>query len=292
MNKGKIYINKKDEMKKQVEEEASTCASVTALCSHGVFSNNVNFKDDFCIDAINKKTAGIGTLIKPFTIISETARNNKLYGAAEYYEKLSGNIGTANHHLKKVTIADYLRYPILNAFTTAIGLLNNEFESLSEKLLKSLYENSYTFVNGMVLRFEYDISPDIIIEHIAEKVGYETLQAMYVNANTGTPEDDKKFRDIIIPATDPFISIYASDSAALLADFIYDKLYEEMLAELNSDDFCTVCEYIKPIILSFRDDIMKIGTEIIYNLIKYRLIENPHQISERINKYEDTDILF
>lgn len=87
------------------------------------------------------------------------------------------------------------------------------------------------------------------------------------------------------------LSLYAQQSTITLADFLYEKIYEELIAELDYNDFHIVCEYIKPIILSFRDDVMVAASELVYKLIKYRLSRNPTQINNDC-KSNDTDILF
>ena len=288
----KMYVGKKQESDGINQKNALI---VTNLLSHGVFNTEVDYKNDLCIDVLNKKTAGIGTMVKPFTILADTAEKANLPYSAVYYNTLSGSANAMNHHIMKITIAEHLRYPILNAFITTIELVHNEFESLSDGLMNSIKDYASSFVSDMVYRFVLRINPDTILKYLFEKIGFEQLNHLYYNANKGDEEADAEFRRLVYMVADPFISAYASESAAFMTDFLFDKLYQELLAELNYEDFHIVCEYIKPIIFSFRNDIMTIGSDLIYSLVKYRVNENPVQIDEEYKNYcksDDTDILF
>lgn len=288
----KMYVGKKQESDGINQKNALI---VTNLLSHGVFNTEVDYKNDLCIDVLNKKTAGIGTMVKPFIILADTAEKANLPYSAIYYSTLSGSANAMNHHIMKITIAEHLRYPILNAFITTIELVHNEFESLSDGLMNSIKDYASSFVGDMVYRFVLRINPDTILKYLFEKIGFEQLNHLYCNANKGDEEADAEFRRLVYMVADPFISAYASESAAFMTDFLFDKLYQELLAELNYEDFHIVCEYIKPIIFSFRNDIMTIGSDLIYSLVKYRVNENPVQIDEEYKNYcksDDTDILF
>ena len=288
----KMYVGKKQEPDGINQKNALI---VTNLFSHGLFNTEVGYKNDLCIDVLNKKTAGIGTMVKPFTMLADTAEKADLPYSARYYDNLANSANSINHHIKKITIAEHLRYPILNAFITTIELLHNEFESLSDGLMNSIKSYASSFVGDMVYRFVLRIDPDTILKYLFEKIGFEQLNHLYYNANKGDDEADAEFRRLVYMVADPFISAYASESAAFMTDFLFDKLYQELLAELNYEDFHIVCEYIKPIIFSFRNDIMTIGSDLIYSLVKYRVNENPVQIDEEYKNYcksDDTDILF
>lgn len=291
----KMYVEKKQESHKPDGINQENALIITNLFSHGLFNTEVDYKNDLCIDVLNKKTAGIGTMVKPFTILADTAEKADLPYSARYYDNLANSANSINHHIKKITIAEHLRYPILNAFITTIELLHNEFESLSDGLMNSIKSYASSFVGDMVYRFVLRIDPDTILKYLFEKIGFEQLNHLYYNANKGDEEADAEFRRLVYIVADPFISAYASESAAFMTDFLFDKLYQEVLVELNYEDFHIVCEYIKPIIFSFRNDIMTIGSDLIYSLVKYRVNENPVQIDEEYKNYyksDDTDILF
>ena len=288
----KMYVGKKQESDGINQKNALI---VTNLLSHGVFNTEVDYKNDLCIDVLNKKTAGIGTMVKPFTILANTAEKANLPYSAVYYHTLSDSAYAMNHNIMKITIAEHLRYPILNAFVTTIELVHNEFESLSDGLMNSIKSYASSFVGDMVYRFVLRIDPDTILKYLFEKIGFEQLNHLYYNANKGDEEADAEFRRLVYMVADPFISAYASESAAFMTDFLFDKLYQEVLVELNYEDFHIVCEYIKPIIFSFRNDVMTIGSDLIYSLVKYRVNSTPVQISDEYKNYcksDDTDILF
>lgn len=291
----KMYVGKKQESHKPDGINQENALIITNLFSHGVFNTEVDYKNDLCIDVLNKKTAGIGTMVKPFTILADTAEKADLPYSARYYDNLANSANSINHHIKKITIAEYLRYPILNAFITTIELLHNEFESLSDGLMNSIKGYASSFVSDMVYRFVLRIDPDTILKYLFEKIGFEQLNHLYYNANKGNEEADAEFRRLVYMVADPFISAYASESAAFMTDFLFDKLYQEVLVELNYEDFHIVCEYIKPIIFSFRNDVMTIGSDLIYSLVKYRVNSTPVQINDEYKNYcksDDTDILF
>lgn len=291
----KMYVEKKQESHKPDGINQENALIITNLFSHGLFNTEVDYKNDLCIDVLNKKTAGIGTMVKPFTILADTAEKADLPYSARYYDNLANSANSINHHIKKITIAEHLRYPILNAFITTIELLHNEFESLSDGLMNSIKSYASSFVGDMVYRFVLRIDPDTILKYLFEKIGFEQLNHLYYNANKGDEEADAEFRRLVYMVADPFISAYASESAAFMTDFLFDKLYQEVLVELNYEDFHIVCEYIKPIIFSFRNDVMTIGSDLIYSLVKYRVNSTPVQISDEYKNYcksDDTDILF
>lgn len=291
----KMYVEKKQESHKPDGINQENALIITNLFSHGLFNTEVDYKNDLCIDVLNKKTAGIGTMVKPFTILADTAEKADLPYSARYYDNLANSSNSINHHITKITIAEHLRYPILNAFITTIELLHNEFESLSDGLMNSIKGYASSFVGDMVYRFVLRIDPDTILKYLFEKIGFEQLNHLYYNANNGDEEADAEFRRLVYMVADPFISAYASESAAFMTDFLFDKLYQEVLVELNYEDFHIVCEYIKPIIFSFRNDVMTIGSDLIYSLVKYRVNSTPVQINDEYKNYcksNDTDILF
>lgn len=291
----KMYVEKKQESHKPDGINQENALIITNLFSHGLFNTGVDYKNDLCIDVLNKKTAGIGTMVKPFTILADTAEKADLPYSARYYDNLANSANSINHHINKITIAEHLRYPILNAFITTIELLHNEFESLSDGLMNSIKGDASSFVGDMVYRFVLRIDPDTILKYLFEKIGFEQLNHLYYNANKGDEEADAEFRRLVYMVADPFISAYASESAAFMTDFLFNKLYQEVLVELNYEDFYIVCEYIKPIIFSFRNDVMTIGSDLIYSLVKYRVNSTPVQINDEYKNYcksDDTDILF
>ena len=201
----KMYVGKKQESDGINQKNALI---VTNLLSHGVFNTEVDYKNDLCIDVLNKKTAGIGTMVKPFTILADTAEKANLPYSAVYYHTLSGSANAMNHHIMKITIAEHLRYTILNAFITTIELVHNEFESLSDGLMNSIKDYASSFVGDMVYRFVLRINPDTILKYLFEKIGFEQLNHLYYNANKGDAEADAEFRRLVYMVADPFISAY------------------------------------------------------------------------------------
>lgn len=291
----RMYLEDIEKEKEQPEGlDAYNMDLITNFCANGVFKNNVDFEKDLCINTINKKTAGIGTLIKPFTIMAETAQDNGMPATSAYYTALANYSASTNYTVLDNTIAEHLRYPILNAFVTAIGLLKNEFEGLSDSLIESMKLDASTFVDSLVYAFRLYINPDIIFKYLVERVGFEKMNYLYTTSNNDCLKDNPKanneFRLLVYSVSDPFISLFSADATSRLTDYLYDKIYIELLAELDYTDFHTVCEYIKPIIFSFRNDIMSISSDMLYKLIKYRLTRNPVEIyNDWSSLNKDTD---
>lgn len=247
--------------------------------SNGVNKVDVDMKSEPVIDIINEKTSGTGTMIKPFYILSDKAYDSGLPYTGMYYNRLSDTIMKMNNIVGDVVVSDYLKYPVLDAIKTTISLIQNEFESISDNTITAIKETGYDCTVQIMQDFHAMIDISVIFRYLIDKVGYEYLNDLYKESFTDA-DQNSRFMNLIMIYADPFVLAFANTATARLADYIFDGLYSTLLGELDSKDFEIVCEYIKPAILSFRDDIINITNRLIFTLIKHRTIQNPIQMAE------------
>lgn len=254
-------------------------ATITDICSNGQNHVDVNLEKDYMVDILNKKTSGVATMIKPFKIMADTAMDANMPFTASYMSNISRNIQIMDNHVRRALICDYLRYPIMDAINTTAGLIRNEFESLSDTIIERIKSCGYVLTDRFGDKFLNMIDIDSIFNYLIDKVGCDILEDLYRSSFTDKKKDND-FYMIVQMYADPFIVSYANTVTSMLTDMVYDKLYYSFLCELDSHDFATVCLYIKPALLSFRDDIVLISRNLVYELIKHRISSTPAQLAE------------
>lgn len=254
-------------------------ATITDICSNGINHADVNLEKDYMVDILNKKTSGAATMIKPFKIMADTAEDAIMPFTASYMSNISRSIKIMNNYVGRAVVNDYLRYPIMDAINTTAGLIRNEFESLSDSIIERIKSCGYVLVDRFGDLFLNMIDIDIIFNYLIDKVGCDILEDLYRSSFTDKKKDND-FYMIVQMYADPFIVSYANTATSLLTDMVYDKLYHSFLCELDSKDFVIVCQYIKPALLSFRDDMVLLSRKLVYELIKHRISSTPAQLAE------------
>lgn len=254
----------------------------------GMFDTKVNTDKSNTVSVLNKRTAGIGVLIKPLHIASCECNKDGNRVAGAYYGLLSDNISKLNHEIARMVAADMIRLPLMTAINTVIGLLRNEFESLPDSTIENVKKNCYMVAHNWIIPdYSEMIDYQAICNYCISLVGAKTLQDLYVQSFVDE-ESEEKFFELIIRAAEPHISTYAISAATHLTNVIHDSLYESFLGELSESDFTLVCKYIKPIILSFIADMKVIAKCATYQLVKTRLYSTPLQTKDDMDYYNRT----
>lgn len=255
-------------------------ALITDAFTNGYSNAKIDFGKDSFVDILNKKTSGINTMIKPFEILSDKANEANLPHTSIYYHHLSSNIRREDAEITIFTISSYLRCPVLNAIHDTVGLIANEFESLPSKLIDTLKDRAQCALTNLSYTYQTMVNPHIIFNYLIDKVGYDLL--LELREKSITSGDTSDFDNIVLMYSDPFISSFATSAASIMAGAIYDGLYYSFLCELDSEDFNIVCNYIKPYLLSFRDDMVKIAGDLTLILVKHRLAYHPKEVADVI----------
>ena len=257
-------------------------AIITDACTNGYSNAKIDFSKDSFVDILNKKTSGINTMIKPFRFLSKEADKSSLPNTSNYYSQLASNMRRVNEEITIFTISSYLKEPIMNAIHDTIGLIENEFESFPSKLIDALKERASCALTNLSYTYQTMVNPQIVFDYIVDKVGYDLLLELREKAITSGDTND--FDSIVTMYSDPFVSSFATSAASIMAGAIYDGLYYSFLCDLNYEDFNIVCEYIKPYLLSFRDDMVRIARDLTIILVKHRLAYYPKKIIDTIYK--------
>lgn len=261
----------KREIKKMENDETkylfSRLQSIGNVCATGLYQGGI---DDNCniSEFLNKMTSSSGLLYKPFTIASETLKDKNPY-LSSYYGSLADEVYNMNVSYQRTTIQYYITKDLLDAFKTMVGLIANEFETLSDKVIDTLKRRGSTLATYLTASFYSSIDPDIIYRAMISIIGKENLYKYQTDYLDG--KDPYQYRNIVEYVSSPFIQSFANVATARVADCVFDTLYESLIGELDSSDFDIVLKYLTPIIVGYRDDVLASMSKAMFDIISNRL---------------------
>lgn len=245
----------------------SRLSGISDVCATGLYTGSINENCTFS-EFLNKMTSSNGLLYKPFTIASEVLKEKNPY-LSSYYGSLADEVYDMNMSYQRTTIQYYITKSLLDAFHTMAGLIANEFETLSDKVLNTLKVNGSKLANYLSMSFYSSIDPDIIYRAMINIIGRDKLYEYHTAYLEGKKSDE--YKQMVEYISAPYIQTFANVATAKVSNCVFDTLYESLIVDLDSDDFNIVLAYLSPIIVSYRDDVLQSMSRAMFEIISNRL---------------------
>lgn len=218
-------------------------------------SNQVLSKGTPLPEFINKRTSGINIMQRPFIVISEVESNAGFENGADYLNELSHKCSVTDDNVFNGYISDKLRYAILNLVNAVVKQIAYEFEWIDENELI----NSFREISKGILHWSVNTLFDINVIDMLIKAHYDYYG-----------EYDTNREDHLLQMAGPMIEYTSTSLTVIIADMIFDVLYNMVFAVADGKTYRIVCDTISEIVISFRNSISNVLVEIVIEATKHR----------------------
>lgn len=166
---------------------------------------------------------------------------------SRYWNSLQYNTDTANSCMNKMYFGTEIKMIVLDLFYTLKNQLVYEFDWVEDELIKELKLQSVNILEQI-----NDSSYRIPIDEM-----YYYYQTMIKSAGEDKPEKHEvHFQDAFLVVS-PFAEVLSTEITAIVVDSIYNAFFNILFAKANSSDFDTICKYVKPYIMEFKDNLVE-----------------------------------
>ena len=213
--------------------------------------------NDTWVDIMNKYTSGMALGSIDSRVYGEIASKNGYPMISRYFSEYDRSVVSANSAVEEMyTIVEIERF-LMDKFYTVVSQLENEFEwmkpSLKEKI-KAVAKN-------------FPIK-------VAHKLTYIDEDSIYYAAQLNAIQNGKEAGDFEIHDVEVMVAPIANSVVTdIMAGFtmsLYDTFYCELVTEVTTADFDIICDYMKPYLIDFRDDLLCLIVYILYNNVMHR----------------------
>ena len=217
---------------------------------------NVN-KEDTWIDGFNKRTSNIALGSTDASVYENIEYNNNEPMLAAYFSQYSMSVRSANRVISTMTIRNEIQSLLLDKFYTLVGQLENEFEWMRPSLKEKIKALANSAVGAIV-----------------HKINIVNIDAIYYAAYMSSSQKENGEMEEIAENTrrimDPIMLALVAEIMAFITTNLYDAFYEDLVTEITSRDFDIICEYLKPYLIDFRNDMLCVVNDILLELLIYR----------------------
>lgn len=274
---------KRKDCKKENRYECKTqdLSKVADILNEIIISGQVNDTEtsieDSWVDIIDNYTSGMALGTGDTLAYARAADVVGERFVSTYFRGLNCSIVDANNKIKYLYSRYNLQRIFIDTFYTLMGQLENEFEwmkpSLKAKIKRGLIEAIESATYSV-----FKINLDSI---------YYTMQFNAVNNNN---DPNSWTKDTIEAFISPYVNSTVNEIVANTTMVIYDAFYSELITEVSLEEFDYICQFIKPYLVDFRDDILKTIICILYETMRTR-VTTTYQIHNQVKEFtKDLDI--
>ena len=189
--------------------------------------------------------------------IANKEENNIISG---YWNSLQYNTSSANFSVSRMCFGTEIKMRILDLFYTLKNQLVYEFDWIEDELVNELKVQSVYILDRA----------DDVIHRVPIDEMYYYYQTIIRSKREDNPEKNQlDFQETFL-VTFPFAEVLSTDISAVVVNSIYNAFFNILLAKANSADFETICNYIKPHILEFKDNLTESLVKILVELMMNR----------------------
>lgn len=230
------------------------------------------------VDMLSESTSGIALGTADSRVYENMAYPTDPI-VANYFSQYTRSVNSANRSITYMLIKNKTQLLLLDKFHTLVGQLENEFEwmklSLREKIKK--------------------IAVDLVYD-MTHKIAGTDLESIYYVSCMNLDEKDPDYVDRVFKNVEvvlnPIVISLIADIMAYLTTSLYDTFYEELVTEITSEDFNIICEYMKPYLIEFKDDLFILIMSILLNLMLNR-VNTTYTIYNQAKSFaEEMDVPF
>lgn len=223
---------------------------------HPALTADVSDKDTW-VDIMNKYTSGMALGSIDSRVYEQLAYKNESSMLSGYFSEYDRSVTSANNTVKKMYTTVEVERFLIDKFYTLVGQLENEFEWMKPRLKEKIKDLANSFSFQVVNK----------LTHIDEDSIYYAAQ---INAiQNGKEAGDFEINDIEVMVA-PIANSFVTDIMAGFTMSLYDTFYCELVTEVTTSDFDIICDYIKPYMIDFRDDLLCLIVYILYNNVIHR----------------------
>lgn len=243
-----------------------------------LYDNNADIKNDSWVNILTKCTSGIA-LGTADAGVYENIAYKKDPMLANYFSQYSRSVNSANRSLTTMIIENKIQLLLLDKFYTLVGQLENEFEWMKPSLKEKIKILADDLLCGITIKIA-----NIHIESI--------YYVAYMNCSKKDNDSADEIYNNIEKVLNPIIVSLVSEIMAYLTTKLYDTFYAELVTEITSDDFNIICDYMRPYLIDFKDDMMCVVYDILFSLLIYRVNTTYLIYNQAKNFAEEMDVPF
>lgn len=272
-------MRKKDKKEELIQKaDLSKVANImNNIIISGQVQDDTTSMDDSLVDIINNYTSGMALGSCDLIAYAKACDNKSEYKLAKYFYGLNASVKDANHSVQYMYIRHNLQRIFVDHFYTLMGQLENKFDWIKPSFKKKLKLAISTVINTCTFSVT-SVNLDNILY---------TIQATAV-INTGNSSDYDY--DMLESFIAPYANSIVNEIVAETTRAVYDVFFEEFITEMSLQEFDYVCEFIKPYIIDFRDDILQTVVKILLVTL-YTRVTTTYEIYNQTKQFtEDLDI--
>lgn len=217
---------------------------------------DVSDKDTW-VDMMNKYTSGMALGSIDSRVYEQLASKNGYPMISRYFSEYDRSVVNANDAVEQMYTTVEVERFLMDKFYTLVGQLENEFEWMKP----SLKEKIKTVAKNFPIKVAHKLT------YIDEEPIYYAAQLNAIQ--NGKEPGDFEINDIEVMVA-PIANSVVTDIMAGLTMSLYDTFYCELVTEVTTSDFDIICEYMKPYLIDFRDDLLCLIVYILYNNVMHR----------------------
>ena len=280
MRRRSIITKKETEMQPVVSEkpleEVVDILNRVILCP--ARTADVSDKDTW-VDIMDKYTSGMALGSIDSRIYGQLASKNGSPMISRYFSEYDRSVVIANDAVEQMYTTVEIERFLMDKFYTLVGQLENEFEWMKPSLKEKIKTVAKNFPINVVHKLTY-IDEDPI------------YYAAQLNAiQNGKDVGDFDIHDVEVMVA-PIANSVVTDIMAGLTMSLYDTFYRELVTEVTSEDFDIICDYMKPYLIDFRDDLMYLVVYILYNNVMRRSTTTYEIYNQAKSLADELDIPF
>lgn len=223
---------------------------------HPALTADVSDKDTW-VDIMNKYTSGMALGSINSRVYEQLASKNGYPMISRYFSEYDRSVVSANAAVEQMYTTVEVERFLMDKFYTLVGQLENEFEWMKPSLKEQIKTVAKNFSIKVVHKLTY-IDKDPI------------YYAAQLNAiQNGKEPGDFEINDIEVMVA-PIANSVVTDIMAGFTMSLYDTFYCELVTEVTTADFDIICDYMKPYLIDFRDDLLCLIVYILYNNVMHR----------------------
>lgn len=219
---------------------------------------DADISKDSWVDILTKYTSGMALGLSDAHVYESMAHTDNQRIVGDYFNQYARSVSSANNALTEVYTMNEIQILFIDKFYTLLGQLENEFEWMNS----SLKDRIKTLAQNLPLRVVSKISA------IDLNAIYYVAQLNFVQKNGNNEGFDPEDVEM---AMAPIVNSLVADIMSGLTMSLYDAFYVELVTDITSKDFDIICEYMKPYLVDFRDDLLYTVAHILYSLITHRV---------------------
>lgn len=272
-------MRKKDKKEELIQKaDLSKVADImNNIIISGQVQDDTTSMDDSLVDIINNYTSGMALGSCDLIAYAKACDDKSEYKLAKYFYGLNTSVKDANHSVQYMYIKYNLQRIFVDHFYTLMGQLENEFDWIKPSFKKKLK----LAISTVITTCTFSVT-SVNLDNIL----YTIQATAAINTGNSSGYDYDMLESFIAPYANSIVNGIVAETTRA----VYDVFFEEFITEMSLQEFDYVCEFIKPHIIDFRDDILQTVVKILLVTL-YTRVTTTYEIYNQTKQFtEDLDI--